>query len=76
MKAKNGAQFIDTEEIESIMHFFKNNKLKIVKLNHCLYEEGNTEFDALMSLSSDGETIQIVNKIPLQNAHLISADSH
>ena len=45
---------VDMEELKCITHFFKSNKVRIVKLNHCLAEDGYTEFDSLMQLSSDG----------------------
>ena len=64
------------EELKCMTHFFKSNKVRIVKLNHCLAEDGYTEFDSLMQLSADGETFEISNKIPLENAHLVTADSH
>lgn len=36
------------DEIERITHFFKNNKVRIIKLNHCLGDSEPTEFEALM----------------------------
>ena len=63
------------DEIERISHFFKNNKIDIIKLNHSLAESStSTEFDAILQLSQDGDYFQITNKIPLIDAYLRTAD--
>ena len=63
------------DEIERISHFFKNNKIDIIKLNQSLAESStSTEFDAILQLSQDGGYFQITNKIPLIDAYLRTAD--
>ena len=52
-----------------ILDFFKNHKVIIVKLNHCMNDSwtDTTQFDAYMQLSADGDFMQIVKKVPLRN---------
>ena len=57
-----------------ITHFFQSNKVQIVKLNHCLAVTAPTEFEAFMQLSEDGNSFEIINKIPMMNSHIITAD--
>ena len=42
-------------QLIQIQDFFKHNKIKIVKLNHCLISEGATQFDGYMQLSEQGD---------------------
>ena len=65
---------LEFDEIEKITHFFQSNKVRIVKLNHCLTVSAPTEFESFMQLSADGDYFQITNKIPKINGHLITAD--
>lgn len=44
----------DYQEIDRIIKFFQNNKVKVVKLNYCLSESGSTQSEAYMQLSEDG----------------------
>ena len=73
-KAYQNSKLKDFDEIERITYFFKNDKVKIVKLNHCLAESAPTEFDSIMQLSQDDDCFTITNKIPLKNAYLMTAD--
>ena len=39
---------LEFDEIEKITHFFQSNKVRIVKLNHCLTVSAPTEFESFM----------------------------
>lgn len=43
-----------TKEINDIISYFKNNKIIIQKLNHCMTLSGPTQFDSFMQLDSEG----------------------
>ena len=38
-----------------IESFFKNNKVTIIKLNHCLSMSGHTQYDGYLQLHDDGD---------------------
>ena len=61
---------------EPIINYFKYNKVKIVKLNHCLNTDGATQFDGYMQLSSNGQYIDIFKKVPLKKMYIKSADDN
>ena len=52
-----------------ILDMFKNHKVIIVKLNHCMNDKSTdaTQYDAYMQLSADGDFMSIVKKVPLRN---------
>ena len=62
------------KEIETIIEFFQNNKIKIVKLNHSLNTSGSTYYDSFIQLSKDGNQFEITNKVPRQNSYTLATD--
>lgn len=59
-----------------IIDFFQNNKVKVVKLNHCLSMTGETQFDGFIKLSKDGNQVEITKKIPQIKMFIKSADTN
>ena len=47
-----------------IHQFFENNKVKIIKMNHCLNDSGLTQYEGYVELKENGEYFKITNKIP------------
>lgn len=62
--------------MKSIEEFFKNNKIKIIKLNHCMKLSGTTQYDGFMQLDSDGDYMRLTNKLPLLNNLILTSDDH
>ncbi len=54
----------DADEFYDIQKFFETNKVKIVKMNHCLNDQGSTQYEGYMKLEDEGEYMKITNKIP------------
>lgn len=63
-------QFIQLQD------YFRHNKIKIVKLNHCLTTEGTTQFDGYMQLNEDGDGMEIYKKVPMKKMFVKSADDN
>ena len=56
---------INSEEIDHIHEYFAKNKVKMIKMNHCLNDAGFTHFEGYIQLvQEEGNFIKIVNKIP------------
>ena len=53
--------------MERIIHFFQNNKITIIKLNHSMStsETERNQYDAFMELGADGDSVKIVKKVAL-----------
>ena len=50
--------------IDEINDYFTNNKVKIIKMNHCLNESGFTQYESFIELVEDNKFVKITNKIP------------
>lgn len=66
----------DTTEKARVENYFKQNKISLVKLNHCMSTYGPTQHDAYMQLSADGEFMEITKKMPRKRMFIMSANDN
>ena len=52
------------DAIEDIYSYFVDNKVKIMKMNHCLNDSGFTHFEGYIQLADDRNFLKIVNMVP------------
>ena len=52
--------------IDEVNEYFQKNKIKVIKLNHCLNDSGFTQFEGFIQLEDDNQFVKITNKIPNQ----------
>lgn len=55
---------VEFREIDRLHEYFLNNKVKVIKMNHCLNESGFTHFEGFIQLDHDKNFFKITNKIP------------
>ena len=50
--------------ISEIYKYFLENKVKIIKMNHCLNDSSFTHYEGFVQLDKDRNFFKIVNKVP------------
>lgn len=61
-------------DLQKVIEFFQNNKVVIMKLNHCMNKSSPTYYDGFMQLSRDGDYIEITKKLARKNFFNLTAD--
>ena len=51
-------------QIAEVESYFRDNKIKILKLNHCFKEDGFTQYEGYLQLMSDNNQLKIFTKVP------------
>ena len=53
----------DIDEIDKIKSFFRQNKVKVIKMNHTLKNQGGIQYEGFLQLTEDNQ-LKITNKKP------------